>query len=72
MSKERPNDANIPFEGGPRHYTGKNLSLLETHQTLVMRLKHFRSELMPGSEVKTESKLSLRLKVGLRMRLKPA
>jgi cytochrome P450 len=62
----------FPFGGGPRQCIGKNLALLETHLTLALLLQRFRFELEPGWQVKTEPELSLRLKGGLRMRLKPA
>jgi cytochrome P450 len=71
-SQARHNYAFFPFGGGPRQCIGKNLALLETQLTLVMLLQRFRFELEPGWPVKTEPELSLRLKGGLRMRLKPA
>ena len=64
--------AYFPFGGGPRQCIGKNLALLETHLTLAMLLQRFRFELEPGRQVKTEPEVSLRLKGGLWMRLKPA
>jgi cytochrome P450 len=71
-SAGRHSYAFFPFGGGPRLCLGKNLALLEIQLTLAMLLQRFRFELEPGWQVKTEPELSLRLKGGLRMRLKPA
>lgn len=70
-SEARPRYAYFPFGGGPRQCLGKNLALLETQLALAMIIQHCRFELDPGWVVKTEPELSLRLKGGLWMRLKP-
>ena len=71
-SASRHSYAYFPFGGGPRQCIGKNLALLETQLALAMLLQRFRFELEPGWQVKTEPEVTLRLKGGLRMRLKPA
>jgi len=70
-SKNRSRYAYFPFGGGPRQCIGKNMALLEMQLVLSMILQHCRFELAPGWEVKTDPELSLRLKGGLSMRLKP-
>ena len=70
-AEERPRYAYFPFGGGPRQCIGKNLALLETHLVLAMIVQHCRFYLAPGWDVKTEPELSLRLKGGLWMQLKP-
>ena len=71
-SEKRPRYAYFPFGGGPRQCIGKNMALLEIQLVLPMILQHCRLKLAPGWEVKTEPELSLRLKGGLWMQLKPA
>ena len=70
-SEMRPRYAYFPFGGGQRQCLGKNLALLETQLVLSMIVQHCRFELEPGWMVRTEPELSLRLKGGLWMRLKP-
>ena len=61
----------FPFSGGQRQCLGKNLALLETQMILAMLLQRYHFELEPGWKVIKEPELSLRLKGGLWMRLKP-
>ena len=70
-SEGRPRYAYFPFGGGPRQCIGKDLALLETHLVLAMIVQRCRFDLEQGLEIKTEPELSLRLKGGLKMRLRP-
>jgi cytochrome P450 len=71
-SRDRHGFAYFPFGGGQRQCIGKNLALLETQLTIAMLLQRFRFELKPGFRVEKDPELSLRLKGGLPMILKPA
>ena len=71
-STGRHSYAYFPFGGGRRQCIGKNLALLETHLTLAMLLQRFKFDLQPDWQVKLDPELSLRLKDGLWMRVKPA
>lgn len=62
----------FPFSGGGRQCLGKNLALMETQMILAMFIQRYRFEIEPGWQVIKEPELSLRLKGGLPMRLKPA
>ena len=70
--RERHEYAYIPFSGGKRQCLGRSMALLESHLALPMLLQRYRFELEPGWQVLKEPELSLRLKGGLPMRLKPA
>ena len=71
-SMGRHDYAYFPFGGGGRQCLGKNLALLESQIILVMLLQRYRFELKPGWQVVKEPEISLRLKGGLWMHLKPA
>lgn len=71
-SGQRPPYAYFPFGGGARQCIGKNLALLETQLVLSMIVQHCRFNLLPDWQVQTEPELSLRLKGGLPMQLRPA
>jgi cytochrome P450 len=71
-SKGRHDYAYFPFSGGGRQCLGKNLALLESQLILVMLLQRYRFELKPGWQVIKEPEISMRLKGGLWMHLKPA
>ena len=51
---------------------GKNLALLESHIILAMLVQRYRFELEPGWQMVKEPELSMRIKGGLPVRLKPA
>lgn len=70
-SKGRHEYAYFPFSGGGRQCLGKNLALLESQIILPMLLQRYRFELKPGWQVVKEPEISLRLKGGLWMQLKP-
>lgn len=70
--RDRHEYAYIPFSAGKRQCLGRSMALLESHLALPMLLQRYRFELEPGWQVLKEPELSLRLKGGLPMRLKPA
>lgn len=70
-SKGRHDYAYFPFSGGGRQCLGKNPALLEIQIILAMFLQRYRFELMPGWLVSKDPVISLRLKGGLPMHLKP-
>lgn len=70
-SAGRHDFAYFPFGGGGRQCLGKNLALLESQLILAMLLQRYRFELKPGWQVVKEPEISLRLKGGLWMVLKP-
>lgn len=70
-SKGRHEYAYFPFSGGGRQCLGKNLALLESQIILPMLLQRYRFELKPGWQVVKEPEISLRLKGGLWMQIKP-
>lgn len=70
-SKGRHDYAYFPFSGGGRQCLGKNLALLESQLILAMLLQRYHFELKPGWQVIKEPEISLRMKGGLWMHLKP-
>ena len=66
---DRPRLAYLPFGGGPRICIGNSFALMEHAIVLATVVRHWRLESIPGREVKTEPRITLRPRGGLPMRL---
>lgn len=66
---DRPKLAYLPFGGGPRICIGNSFSLMEHAIVLATVVRRWRLESIPGREVSTEPRITLRPKGGLQMRL---
>jgi cytochrome P450 len=65
---DRPKLAYLPFGGGPRVCIGNSFAMMEHAIVLAAAVKHWRLEAIPGREVKTEPRITLRPRGGLPMR----
>lgn len=63
--------AYIPFGAGPRVCVGSHLGMLEATLVAAMVARRFRLELPPGQEGRPEAMLSLRVRGGLKMLVRP-
>jgi cytochrome P450 len=66
---DRPKLAYLPFGGGPRICIGNSFAMMEHAIVLCAAVRHWRLESIPGIEVRTEPRITLRPKGGLPMRL---
>jgi cytochrome P450 len=66
---DRPKLAYLPFGGGPRICIGNSFAMMEHAIVLATAVRHWRLEGIPGIEVRTEPRITLRPKGGLPMRL---
>jgi cytochrome P450 len=66
---ERPKHAYLPFGGGPRICIGNSFAMMEHAIVLATAVRHWRLEGIPGIEVRTEPRITLRPRGGLHMRL---
>ncbi len=66
---DRPKLAYLPFGGGPRICIGNSFAMMEHAIVLVAALRHWRLESIPGHEVRTEPRITLRPRGGLPMRV---
>ena len=66
---DRPKMAYLPFGGGPRICIGNSFAMMEHAIVLATAVRHWRLESIPGREVKTEPRITLRPRGGLPMRL---
>jgi cytochrome P450 len=64
---ERPKHAYIPFGGGPRICIGNSFALMEHAIVLAAAVRRWRFESIPGHEVRTEPRITLRPRGGLPM-----
>lgn len=66
---DRPKMAYLPFGGGPRICIGNSFAMMEHAIVLATVARRWRLESIPGREVKTEPRITLRPRGGLPMRL---
>jgi len=66
---DRPKLAYLPFGGGQRICIGNSFAMMEHAIVLAAAVRHWRLESIPGKEVKTEPRITLRPRGGLPMRL---
>jgi cytochrome P450 len=66
---DRPKLAYLPFGGGPRICIGNSFAMMEHAIVLATAVRHWRLEGIPGIEVRTEPRITLRPRGGLPMRL---
>jgi cytochrome P450 len=66
---DRPKLAYLPFGGGPRICIGNSFAMMEHAIVLCAAVRHWRIEAIPGVEVRTEPRITLRPRGGLHMRL---
>ena len=65
---DRPKLAYLPFGGGPRVCIGNSFAMMEHAIVLATVVKKWRLESIPGREVRTEPRITLRPRGGLPMR----
>jgi len=66
---ERPKHAYLPFGGGPRICIGNSFAMMEHAIVLAAVVRRWRLESIPGREVRTEPRITLRPRGGLPMRV---
>ncbi|MFY9316238.1 MAG: cytochrome P450 [Burkholderiales bacterium] len=66
---DRPKLAYLPFGGGPRVCIGNSFAMMEHAIVLAAAMKNWRLEAIPGREVRTEPRITLRPRGGLPMRV---
>ena len=66
---ERPKHAYLPFGGGPRICIGNSFAMMEHAIVLAAAVRRWRVESIPGREVRTEPRITLRPRGGLPMRV---
>jgi len=65
---DRPKLAYLPFGGGPRVCIGNAFAMMEHAIVLAAVVRRWRLESIPGREVRTEPRITLRPRGGLQMR----
>ena len=68
VAADRPKHAYLPFGGGPRICIGNSFALMEHAIVLAAAVRRWRLEAIPGHEVRTEPRITLRPRGGLPMR----
>ena len=68
-TSDRPKHAYLPFGGGPRICIGNSFAMMEHAIVLATAVHRWRLEPIPGHEVRTEPRITLRPRGGLPMRL---
>jgi len=71
LPSDRPRYAHIPFGAGPRFCVGNHLGMMEATFIISALMRDLRLEPVPGSRVKPEPMMSLRLGGGLPMTVHP-
>ncbi len=66
---DRPKHAYLPFGGGPRICIGNSFAMMEHAIVLAAAVRRWRLESIPGHEVRTEPRITLRPRGGLPMRV---
>ncbi len=66
---DRPKHAYLPFGGGPRICIGNSFAMMEHAIVLAAAARRWRLESIPGHEVRTEPRITLRPRGGLPMRV---
>lgn len=66
---DRPKLAYLPFGGGPRICIGNSFAMMEHAIVLATAVRRWRLESIPGHDVRTEPRITLRPRGGLPMRL---
>ena len=66
---DRPKLAYLPFGGGPRICIGNSFAMMEHAIVLAAAVRRWRLESIPGREVRTEPRITLRPRGGLPMRV---
>jgi cytochrome P450 len=66
---DRPKLAYLPFGGGPRVCIGNSFAMMEHAIVTATVVRQWRLESIPGHEVRTEPRITLRPRGGLPMRL---
>jgi len=66
---DRPKLAYLPFGGGTRICIGNSFAMMEHAIVLAAAVRHWHLESIPGREVKTEPRITLRPRGGLPMRV---
>ncbi|WP_426502248.1 cytochrome P450 [Dactylosporangium sp. McL0621] len=69
---DRPRYAYIPFGAGPRFCVGNHLGMMEAAFVTALLVRELTLTKEPGYEVRPEPMLSLRVRGGLPMRVRPA
>ncbi|MGK5552261.1 cytochrome P450 [Actinomadura kijaniata] len=69
---DRPRYAYIPFGAGPRFCVGNHLGMMEATFALALVARDLQLNLLPGRTVVPEAMLSLRVRGGLPMTVRPA
>jgi cytochrome P450 len=72
QSVNRPRFAYLPFGGGPRVCIGATLAMTEATLILAILARRFRLQLSAGQRIKLQTRITLRPRNGLKMRLRHA
>ncbi|GAA3865735.1 cytochrome P450 [Streptomyces sedi] len=71
-AEDRPRYAYIPFGAGPRFCVGNHLGMMEAVFVIAQLSRELRLAAVPGHRVRPEAMLSLRVRDGLPMTVRPA
>jgi len=71
VKSDRPRYAHLPFGAGPRFCVGNHLGMMEATFIISALMRDLRLEKVPGTNVKPEPMMSLRLGGGLPLTVRP-